>query len=88
MLEIDTSQKKLQPVSWHNEFDRPIYFVELRNGYACGWCELQGNQLLIIPHYSSPAAVRRFRYPRDAEIVGRVVAYYTRSVDLKGAEAG
>jgi transcriptional regulator with XRE-family HTH domain len=82
LLEIDTSQNELQTASWHNEFDRPIYFVELRDGYACGWCELQGNRLLIIPHQSSPATVRSFTYPREAEIFGRVIAYYTRCVDL------
>lgn len=83
LVEIDTSQNKLQTVSWHHEFDRPIYFVELRDGYACGWCELDGNQLLIIPHHSSSASVRRFTYLREAEIVGRVVAYYTRCVEPK-----
>lgn len=82
LLQIDTAQNKPQSASWHNEFDRPIYFVELRQGYACGWCELQGNQLLIIPHSSSPAIVRRFTYPREAEIVGRVIGYYTRCIDL------
>ena len=87
LLEIDTSQNKLQTVSRTNEFDRPIYFVELRNGWACGWCELQDNELLIIPHQSSPAKVRRFTYLREAEIFGRVVAYYTRCVDLKGDQA-
>lgn len=88
LLDIDTSQNKLQPGSWHNEFDRPIYFVELRDGYACGWCELQGNQLLIIPHQSSSEGVRGFTYPRDAEIVGRVVGYHTQCVDLKCEKAG
>ena len=83
LLDIDTSQNKLQTGSWHNEFDRPIYFVELRAAYACGWCELQGTQLLIIPHQSSATGVRGFTYPRDAEIVGRVVGYHTRCVDLK-----
>ncbi len=87
LLEIDTSQNKLHSVSWHNEFDRPIYFVELRAAYACGWCELQGNQLLIIPHHSSPASVRRFIFPREAEIVGRVVAYRTRCIDIKEERA-
>ena len=81
LLQIDPHQNRLQTAAWHNEFERPIYFVELREGYACGWCELQGNQLLIIPHHSSPAIVRRFTYPREAEIVGRVVSYYTRCVD-------
>lgn len=87
LLEIDTSQNKLQTAPRSNEFDRPIYFVELRNGWACGWCELQGNELLIIPHQLSPAKVRRFTYLREAEIVGRVVAYYTRCVDLKPGQA-
>ena len=77
LLKIDTNQDKLITNIWRNEYERPIYFIELRDAYACGWCELQGNQLLIIPHHSSPASVRRFSYPREAEIVGRVVAYTT-----------
>jgi transcriptional regulator with XRE-family HTH domain len=81
-VEIDISQTKLQAVPWNNEFDRPIFFVELRDGYACGWCELHGNQLFIIPH-SSKSGVRRFDYPREAEIVGRVVGYHTRCVDTE-----
>lgn len=87
LLEIDTSQNRLQTAPSSNEFDRPIYFVELRDGYACGWCELQGNQLLIIRHQSSPATVRRFTYLREAEIFGRVVAYYTRCFDLQATSA-
>ena len=82
LLKIDTSQNKLQAIAWRSEYERPIYFIELRNGYACGWCELQGNQLLIIPHHSSPVGVRRFTYPREAEIVGRVIGYSTNCVDL------
>jgi len=81
LVEIDISQNGPKRASWHNEFERPIFFVELRDGYACGWCELQGNQLLIIPHHSSPSTVRRLTYPREAEIVGRVVGYNTRCVD-------
>jgi len=37
--------------------------------------------LLIIPHPSSPAGVRQFTYPREAEIVGRVVGYSTECVE-------
>ena len=80
LVKIDTNQDKLTSGSWPNEYERPIFFIELRNAYACGWCELQGNQLLIIPHPSSPAGVRRFTYPREAEIVGRVVGYSTNCV--------
>lgn len=84
LLRIDTSQNKLMSGAWHNEYERPIFFIELRGAYACGWCELQGNQLLIIPHPSSRTSVRRFTYPREAEIVGRVVGYDTGCVDREG----
>jgi transcriptional regulator with XRE-family HTH domain len=77
---LDLTQNKLRPLAWHNEYERPIYFIELRGGYACGWCELHGNQLLVIPHHSSPATIRRFTYPKDAEIVGRVTGFETRCV--------
>ena len=81
LLKIDTSQNKLNAIAWRNEYERPIYFVELRGGYACGWCEVHGNQLLIIPHPSSPAGVRQFTYSKEADIVGRVVGYSTQCVD-------
>ena len=87
LLKIDTSQNKLTAQTWRNEYERPIFFIELRGAYACGWCELQGNQLLVIPHPSSPAKVRRFTYPREAEIVGRVVGYSTNCVDRESQSA-
>lgn len=83
LLKIDTTVNRLTPIAWRNEYERPIFFVELRDAYAWGWCELQGNQLLIIPHHSSPASVRRLTYPREAEIVGRVVAYSTHCVEVE-----
>lgn len=81
LLHIDMTQNKVPSGSWRSEYERPIFFIELREAYACGWCELQGNQLLIIPHHSSPASVRRFIYPREAELVGRVIGYSTPCVD-------
>jgi transcriptional regulator with XRE-family HTH domain len=89
LLQIDTTQNRVPPIAWRNEYERPIFFIELRDAFGCGWCELQGNQLLIIPHHSSPVSVRRLTYPREAEIVGRVVGYSTQciDVDLQSAEA-
>jgi hypothetical protein len=73
-VEIDARQNKIRPGNWQNEFDRPIYFVELRNNYACSWCELDGNQLLLIPCPQSRGQIRHVRYPAEADIVGRVTA--------------
>jgi transcriptional regulator with XRE-family HTH domain len=81
LVRIDTKHHKLNAVVWHNEYERPIYFIELRDAYACGWCELHGNELLIVPHQSSPENIRRFTYPKEAEILGRVIGFDTRCVD-------
>src|SRR5262249_40075622 len=81
IVRIDTAQNKLERTAADNEYGRPIYFVELRDAYACGWCELHGCELFIVPHHSSPGRIRRFTYIKDAEIVGRVVGYDTGCID-------
>jgi transcriptional regulator with XRE-family HTH domain len=78
---IDATQTKLQPGGWRNEYERPIYFVEMRGGFVCSWCEVDAGHLLIIPHHSSPQNIRRLAYPREAEIVGRVTSFNTRCVE-------
>jgi transcriptional regulator with XRE-family HTH domain len=72
-VQIDSRQTKVAKGVWLNEHDRPIYFTELRdNRYACSWCEIEGNNLFLIPSPRSPVPIRQVRYPQDAEIVGRV----------------
>jgi transcriptional regulator with XRE-family HTH domain len=73
-VEIDAKQKKIDRRSWSSEFDRPIYFVELRDSYVCSWCEVREDRLLLVPHPQSRAEIREVRYPYDAEIIGRVTA--------------
>ncbi len=77
-VQIDARQTKIGTVSWQNEFDRPIYFVELRDRYVCSWCELHGNQLFLLPYPQSREPVRHARYPLDADVVGRVTAVVMR----------
>lgn len=71
LVQIDARQRKISAERWRTEFDRPIYFVELRNGYVCSWCQVDRGQLIVIPHPHSHQDVRRFDYPSQAEIVGR-----------------
>jgi transcriptional regulator with XRE-family HTH domain len=73
-VEIDARQKKVGAGNWQSEFDRPIYFVELRDGYVCSWCELDRGHLILVPYPRSRAPIRQVRYPVDADIVGRVTA--------------
>jgi len=71
-VQIDPTQTKIRKGAARRELDRPIYFIELRKGYACGWCELKDGQLSVIPHLNSPQSIRRFAFPAEAEILGRV----------------
>lgn len=78
---IDESVRKVHAGQWRTEWDRPIYFIELRDGYACSWCEMDGDALLLVPHPLSSCAHRRFD-SRGAELVGQVVAVASRIVDV------
>ncbi len=80
-VQVDQRVRKIQPQRWRTEFDRPIYFVELRDGYACSWCELQDGHLLLLPHPLAPCSVRRCDYGKDAEIIGQVTAVAMRLAD-------
>ena len=83
-VQIDPRTRKVQVSRGRTEFDRPIYFLELRNSYACGWCEVQGNELALLPHPLSPCTVRRFAFPGEAEIVGRVTGIAMRLLGEQG----
>jgi transcriptional regulator with XRE-family HTH domain len=82
-VQIDPHQRKIIHQVWPNEYERPVYFVELRDCcYACSWCELEDNYLLLIPSPRSPVSIRRLRYRHDAEIIGRVVGFVQRLGDI------
>jgi hypothetical protein len=81
-IQIDSHMKRVRNSGWRTELDRPIYFVELREGYACAWCELRGSRLLLIPHPLSGCAIREFAHPGEAEIVGQVSAVAMRLVSV------
>jgi transcriptional regulator with XRE-family HTH domain len=81
-VQIDQTVKRIRPVSWQSEYDRPIYFIELHNGYLCSWCELQGTRLIAIPHPLSFCSIRQYEFPRDAVIVGQVTAVAMRIVNF------
>jgi hypothetical protein len=86
-VQIDQRVRKINASRWRTEFDRPVYFVELRQGYACSWCDLQEGHLLLLPHPLSPCAIRRLEYGREAEIIGQVTAVAMRLTDTSSSDA-
>jgi transcriptional regulator with XRE-family HTH domain len=73
VVEIDTKQVTVQPSTWRTLRDRPIYLVWHTNGYTCSWCQVEGRELTLVPHPLSPQPVRRFKMPREAAIIGRII---------------
>ena len=72
LVTIDDSRKKIVNSGWTNEFERPIYFLEHRNGYACCWCTLNENTLVLQPHPASLCLPQVFRFPQDIDVIGQV----------------
>lgn len=73
LVMIDGNRRRIATGGWANEAERPIYFVELREGYRCAWCQLEDDRLTLLPHPMSPAAARTYRHPDEAEVTGQVV---------------
>jgi transcriptional regulator with XRE-family HTH domain len=72
VVAIDQSKRKIAAGGWTNELDRPIYFLEHRGGYVCGWCSMIGKSLLIQPHPSSQQLPSLFESHADIDVIGQV----------------
>jgi transcriptional regulator with XRE-family HTH domain len=72
-VQVDESKNKVADGGWRSEYERPIYFVETRDGHICCWCTLTKEDIILQPHPLSPVAPRVLRYPQDAEVIGQVV---------------
>jgi transcriptional regulator with XRE-family HTH domain len=71
-VSIDDTQRKIASSGWNNEFERPIYFFEHRQGFACGWASLNGEQLILIPHPVSGCGPQVYKFPDDIDLIGQV----------------
>jgi len=69
---IDDRRRKIAAGGWTNEFDRPIYFLEHRSGFICGWCTLADSKVLVQPHPASQQQPSIFGFPAEIEVIGQV----------------
>ena len=69
---VDESRRRIVSSGWTNEFDRPIYFLEHRDGYRCGWCSLKDGQITVQPHPSSLCDPEVYAHPEEIDIIGQV----------------
>ena len=80
-VQVDETKDKVAEGTWRSEFERPIYFVEMRDGYTCCWCSVRRDSIVLQPHPLSPVSVRVLKYPQEAEILGQVVGIAMRLGD-------
>lgn len=69
---VDDTRRKIVDSGWTTEFDRPIYLLEHREGWICGWCSLSGSQLIVHSHPASQTAPQVFVFPEQIDVVGQV----------------
>jgi transcriptional regulator with XRE-family HTH domain len=72
LLVIDDSKRRIQTSGWRNQSERPIYFIEHRDGYYCRWCSVRDGLVSLIPDPSSDAPVLTFRAD-EIDVHGQVV---------------
>jgi hypothetical protein len=72
LVQIDNRDTKIQISGWKTDLERPIYFLQLRESYACGWCEVTNGILSIIPFSATQRPIKQYQHPGEIEVIGRV----------------
>lgn len=73
LLVIDDTKRRIQNSGWRSLSDRPIYFLEHRDGAYCRWCSVKDGVVSLIPDPASESPILNFQYPGEIEVVGQVV---------------
>ena len=73
LVEVDVMQNSVQVFDWKTIRERPVYLVWHTDGHSCCWCQLEGKELTLLPYPLSRQPIRRFKVPREASVIGRVV---------------
>ncbi len=81
-VQIDEGKRQIKRETVMHDYEKPIYFLEYREGFRCGWCTLSGHWLIAQSHPASGVAPAIFKYPGDVDVIGQVVGVAMR-LDLE-----
>jgi len=84
-IQVDESRNKVLKGGWRSEYERPIYFVETREGYTCSWCTTSREELILLPHPLSPA-LPTVLPAQETEVIGQVIGVAMRVGELQKEE--
>jgi len=71
-IQVDESRNRVVKSGWRSEYERPIYFVETREGHICCWCTISEDEMILQSHPLSPVRPKVVRNA-EAEVIGQVV---------------
>jgi transcriptional regulator with XRE-family HTH domain len=72
-VQVDEDRSRVEEKKWRSELERPIYFVETREGHVCCWCSVRRGEIVLQSHPLSPVLPRILKHPQEAEVIGQVV---------------
>lgn len=72
-VQVDEDKSRVEEKKWRSELERPIYFVETREGHVCCWCSVRRGEIVLQSHPLSPVPPRILKHPQEAEVIGQVV---------------
>lgn len=72
-VQVDERRSRVEEKKWRSELERPIYFVETREGHVCCWCSVRRGEIVLQSHPLSPVPARILKHPQEAEVLGQVV---------------
>jgi transcriptional regulator with XRE-family HTH domain len=72
-VQVDEDRSRVEEKKWRSELERPIYFVETREGHVCCWCSVRRGEIVLQSHPLSPVPPRILKHPQEAEVLGQVV---------------
>jgi transcriptional regulator with XRE-family HTH domain len=72
-VQVDEDRSRVEEKKWRSELERPIYFVETREGHVCCWCAVRRGEIVLQSHPLSPVPARILKHPQEAEVLGQVV---------------
>jgi transcriptional regulator with XRE-family HTH domain len=72
-IQVDEKRSRVEEKKWRSELERPIYFVETREGHVCCWCSVRRGEIVLQSHPLSPVPARILKHPQEAEVLGQVV---------------
>ncbi len=72
-VQVDEAKRQIKREQQLHEYEKPIYFLEHRTGFRCGWCTVRDGWLIVQSHAASGVPPEIYKYPSEVDVLGQVV---------------